>query len=84
MFKRLWLTARIDFENQLSMESVFCRGAWVAPSVKPQTLGLGSGDDLKVGEIEPQVRLCADYSKPAWHSLSVSLSPSFCPSPPKK
>ena len=53
------------------------RGTQVAQSVKPLSLGFGSGHDLVVHGIEPQVRLCTDSMEPAWDSLSLSL----CPSP---
>ena len=45
-------------------------GAWVAQSVRHLALDFGSGHDLMVHEIEPQVRS-------AWDSLSTSL-----PAPP--
>ena len=41
--------------------------------VKCLTLDLGSSHSLMVGEIEPQVGLCADSMEPAWDSLSPSL-----------
>ena len=50
------------------------RGTWVAQSVKHLTLGVGSGYDLTVREIEPQVGLCTDSLEPAWDSLWLSLS----------
>ena len=47
------------------------RGLLVAQSGKRPTLGLGSGHDLTVHEIEPHVGLCADSVEPAWDSLSL-------------
>ena len=55
------------------------RGAWVAQSVKHPTLDFGSGHDLLVREFKPLDGLCTDSVKPAWNSLSLSLS--LCPSP---
>ena len=46
----------------------------MARSVKRPAFDLDSGHDLMVGEFEPRVRLYADSVKPAWDSLSVSLS----------
>ena len=46
--------------------------------VKFPTLDFGSGHDLMVCEIEPQVGLCADSVEPAWDFLSPSL---FAPPP---
>lgn len=46
-------------------EGIKYRGAWVAQSVKRQTLDYGSGHDLTVREFEPWVRLCADGVDPA-------------------
>ena len=46
----------------------------MAQSVKSLTLDAGSGHDLRVHGIKPCVRLCADSAKPAWDSLSPSLS----------
>ena len=43
-------------------------------SVEHLTLGFDSGRDLMVRGIEPRVGLCADNRKPAWDSLSPSLS----------
>ena len=40
-------------------------GPWVAQWVKPPTLGLGSGRDLSVHEMEPRVGLSADNMEPA-------------------
>ena len=37
---------------------------------------LGSGHDLTVCETEPHIGLCTDSEKPAWDSLSPSLSAS--------
>ena len=62
-----------------------CRGylkikswcAWVAQAVKPLTLDLGSGHDLKVRGFKPRVGLCTGHAEPAWGSLF----PSVCPSP---
>lgn len=42
----------------------------MAQSIGCPTLDVGSGRDLTVHEIEPQVRLHADSPKPAWDSLS--------------
>ena len=38
------------------------RGTWVAQSVKRLTLDFSSGQDLKVCESKPCVRLCVDSS----------------------
>ena len=46
----------------------------VAQSVEHRTLGCSSGHDLTVQEIKPHVGLCANGTKPAWGSLSPSLS----------
>ena len=48
-------------------------GTWVAGSVKPLTLDLGSGPDLMVPEIESRFGFSADCTEPAWDSLSLSL-----------
>ena len=40
-------------------------GAWVAPSIKPLTLGFSSGHDLTVCETEPCIGLCAGRAEPA-------------------
>ena len=57
-------------------------GAWVAPSVKHPTLGLGSGHDLTVREFEPRVGLRADGWEPgACFPFCVSLSLSAPPLP---
>ena len=58
----------------MSVLSVTFRGSWVAHSVKHRTLDLGSGHDLTVRGIEPQVALCADTAGSAWDSLSLLLS----------
>ena len=50
------------------------RGIQVARSVKHPTLDLGSGHGLTVREMEPHIRLRTDSVKPAWDSLSPSLS----------
>ena len=55
------------------------RGTLGAQSVKHLTLDFGSGHDLAVGEIEPQIVLCTHSAEPAWYSLSPSLS--LCSSP---
>ena len=60
-----------------AIQSKCPRGAWVARLVKHPTLGFGSGQDLKVHEFEPHVRLFADGAEPAWDSLSPSLSASL-------
>ena len=49
-------------------------GAWVAHSLEHPTLAFSSGHDLKGGETEPRIGLCADSVKPAWGSLSPSLA----------
>ena len=53
------------------------RGAWGAQSIKPRTLGFGSGHDLTVREFEPCIGLFTDSAEPAWESVT----PSLCPSP---
>ena len=40
-------------------------GTWVARSVKCPTLDFSLGHDIRVCEIEPCVRLCADSMEPA-------------------
>ena len=45
----------------------------MAQSVKPPILGIGSGHDLRVGGVEPPIRLCAE-SLLGILSLSPSLS----------
>ena len=49
----------------------------MAQSVKHLTLDFGSGHDLIVCGFEPRVGLYADCKKPAWDSLSPSLSVSL-------
>ena len=49
-------------------------GAWMAQSVKRPTLGFRLSHDLTVCEFEPHIGFCADSAKPAWDSLSLSLS----------
>ena len=46
----------------------------MAQSAGGPTLDLGSGHDLRVGEIEPHIGLYAVSVEPAWDSLSPSLS----------
>ena len=46
----------------------------MAQLVECLTLGFISGHDLAVREIKPRVGLCAGSVKPAWDSLSASLS----------
>ena len=46
-------------------------GAWVAQSVKPPPLDVGSGHDLMVFEFQPHVGLCAVSTEPPWDSLSA-------------
>ena len=48
----------------------------MAQPVKHPTLGFGAGHDLMVHVLEPCIWLCADSVKPAWDSVSPSLSPS--------
>ena len=50
-------------------------GAWVAQSVKCQTLDFSPGHDLLVPESEPHIRLCADTVKPAWDSHPLCAFP---------
>ena len=54
-------------------------GARVAQSLKLLTLDFGSGHGFTVHEFEPHRGLYADSMKPAWDSLSPSLS--LYPSP---
>ena len=54
------------------------RGTRVAKSIKLSTVDFYSGHDLTVGEFELHMGLCTDSVKPAWDSLSPSLS--LCPS----
>ena len=51
--------------------------AWVAQWVEHPTLDFGSGHDLTVHGIEPQVGLHADNREPAWDSVSASVSHSL-------
>ena len=73
------------FENCYSRGTIFIKkqcsswGTWVAQLVKWPTLGFSSGHDLVVHEIEFCIGLCADGTKPAWDSLSPSLT---TPPPP--
>ena len=46
----------------------------MAQLVKRLTLDFGSGHNLMVCGIEPHTALCTDRVKPAWNSLSPSLS----------
>ena len=46
----------------------------MAQLVKRPTVDFGSGHDLTVCEFKPHIGLCADSMKPAWDSLSPSLS----------
>ena len=46
----------------------------MAQWLKQLTLDFFSGHDLGVCEFEPGTGLCADRTKPAWDSLSPSLS----------
>ena len=62
---------RITKEIQEDHKEIKFRGTWLA---QRPTLGLGSGRDLSVREIEPCIRLCADSVEPAWGSLSLPLS----------
>ena len=55
--------------NKMKVE----RGAWVAQLFGCLTPDSGSGHDLMVYEVEPQVRLCTDNAKPAWDSPCISL-----------
>ena len=57
------------------------QGAWVAQSVKLQTLDFGSGRDLIVHGIQPRVQLCTgsvepacDFSLSLHHAVFLSLS----------
>ena len=50
------------------------RGAWVAQSVKPLSLGFSSGQDPQFCEFEPWTGFCADSVEPVWDSVSPSLS----------
>ena len=50
------------------------RGAWVAQSVKRQTLDFSSGHDLTVCKFKSCVGICTESAEPAWDSLSASLS----------
>ena len=49
-----------------------CWGAWMAQLVKCSTLGLDSGHDFPVCEIEPQAELCTNSTEPVWDSLSAT------------
>ena len=46
----------------------------MAQSVKPLTLGFGSGNDPTVHGIKSHVGLCTDSAEPDWDSPSLSLS----------
>ena len=52
-------------------------GPWVAESVKPLTLGFGSGHSLMVHEFEPCIRLSAVSVEPALDPLYPSVCPSL-------
>ena len=65
--------------GKLSLNMLYFRGTWVAPSVKWQTLDFGSGHNLTVYGFEPHVRLCAVGTEPVWDSLSPFLSALLCP-----
>ena len=60
--------------HSVSIKSHIKRSAWVAESVKHLTLGFGSGHDLMAHEFKPYIGPCADSMKPAWDSVSLSLS----------
>ena len=60
--------------HQRHLRIVHILGPWVAQSVKCPTLDFSSGHDVTVCEFEPRVRLQANSVKPAWDSLSLSLS----------
>ena len=49
-------------------------GAWVAQLVELLTLDFSLGHDLMAHEFEPCIGICAGRAKPAWDSLSPSLS----------
>ena len=57
-------------------EEVEVRGTRVAQLVERPTLGFGSDRDLTTREFKPHPGLSADGEKPAWDSLSPSLSAS--------
>ena len=46
----------------------------MAQLVEHPTSDFGKGHDHRVGEFKPGFGLCADSVKPAWDSLSLSLS----------
>ena len=46
----------------------------MAQLIKNPTLDFNSGHDLTVNKFQPHIDLCADSTKPAWDSVSLSLS----------
>ena len=61
--------------TRLFLKKLDFMSSYVAQLVKCPTLGFGSGHDLTIPEFEPHVMgLCANGIKPAWDSLSPSLS----------
>ena len=57
----------------MGIKNAKVRGTWVAQSVKPLSLGFGSGEDCTVCELEPCIGLCSDSTELAWSSLSLPL-----------
>ena len=53
------------------------KGAWVAQSVKPSTVGFSSGHDFTACGFEPHIGLCAGSRELAWDSLSLSQTVSL-------
>ena len=68
------LSAEQSTEPRFLHFKVLLRDAWVAQLVKDQTRGFTSRHDVMVHERLRYVRLCTDSTKPAWDSLSPSLS----------
>ena len=60
--------------SDLSQICSHIRGPRGAQSVELPTLGISSGHDPAVREIEPRIGLCADSAEPAWDSLSLACS----------
>ena len=77
-FKLLFmLTSEGDRHPTPYYKTTSVRDAWVAQVVKCPTLDFGSGHNLTVHGIKPQVRLPTDSVEPARDSLYLS----FCSSP---
>ena len=56
-------------------------GVWVAELIEHLTFDFGSGHDLMLCETDSQVGLYTELGACLGFFLSLSLSPSLCPSP---